>query len=409
VSVALRSFFAVLLVCAAYRCLVFARAAILFQQDTATSIPAALSLVPFNGAYAARLAAWQPARKTELLSKAVGLNPFDVESWIQLGLTAELERGDLLAAERYYLRAAEVDKMFLPRWTLTNFYFRHRRPADFFRWARATLEITPYPAQPVFAQMWLMTPDANRLAGVIPNRPGILFQYAMYLANEKQFNALPPIVDRLTNLVPAQNAIAYGREDVIGPMEDKLLLAGYCEPGLRIWRSLSDAHWLPYTVPTGTRPLTNGNFRQPFFGHGFDWGLVNATGISTVQNPQDGALRLTMSGDQPEHVPLLRQFIPLTPGANYHLDWRADASGISAPSGLRWRVYPLGAERDNNFQSDDLLQAISQGWRFQADTTSHCAMLTLEYARPLGSTRAAGTLTLHSVSIGEEGRMDEKK
>src|SRR5581483_4091489 len=82
------------LVFAAYECLVFARASFLYQQDTATSIPAAFALVPFNGSYAARLAAWQQQRKEELLSQAVTLNPFDVDSWIELGLAAELQDGD---------------------------------------------------------------------------------------------------------------------------------------------------------------------------------------------------------------------------------------------------------------------------------------------------------------------------
>ena len=87
---------------------------------------------------------WQPERKITLLKRAVELNPFNVEAWIQLGLTFEMERHDAASAERYFLRAAQVDRMFLPKWTLTNFYFRQQNEREFFRWAKATLEITPY-------------------------------------------------------------------------------------------------------------------------------------------------------------------------------------------------------------------------------------------------------------------------
>ena len=45
---------------------------------------------------------------------------------IQLGLNAEITEGDPKTAESYYLKAAAVNKMFLPKWTLTNYYFRQQ-------------------------------------------------------------------------------------------------------------------------------------------------------------------------------------------------------------------------------------------------------------------------------------------
>jgi tetratricopeptide (TPR) repeat protein len=405
------------LVFAAYECLLFARAAFFYRQDTATSIPAAFALVPFNASYASRLAAWQPDRKEELLKKAVALNPFDVESWMQLGLNAELQKGDAQAAERYYLRAAQIDKMFRPRWTLTNFYFRQQRPSEFFPWARATLEITPYQAEPVFAQMWLMKPDPAKLSGVIPDRPSILVQYALYLAKENQFDAIPPVMQRLTGAVDARNARAYGRDDLIGPMEDRMIVAGHAGAALQLWTTLCKAQWLPYTPPNGADPLTNSDFRNSFFGHGFDWAVVNQNGVSFTQNPEEGSVRFTFSGDEPERAPLLRQFIPLQPGQSYRLHWAAEGDGVSAPSGLHWHIYPLKkggpqpaqkAAATPDVQSEDLLSSSSPNWMFKADTAD-AGILTLEYARPLGSTLAAGTTTLHSVSLKEDAGAHEKK
>ncbi len=148
----LPSFFRYLLVAlalaAAIYSFVLARAKWLFQQDTAISVPAAVELVPFDSAYLARLAAWRPAQKIALLRRAVELNPFDSESWIQLGFVSEFQQHDRAGAERFYLKAAEVNKTFLPRWTLTNFYFRNDQPKEFFRWATATLAITPYSPEP---------------------------------------------------------------------------------------------------------------------------------------------------------------------------------------------------------------------------------------------------------------------
>lgn len=409
VVVAARVVIGACLILGAYQCLVFARAAIFYQQDTATSIPAALALVPFDGAYVARLATWQPARKEELLSQAVALNPFDVDSWIQLALTAELQNGDARAAERYYLRAAEVDKMFRPRWALTNFYFRQQRLNEFFHWARATLEITPYPAAPVFAQMWLVTQNQERLSEVIPDRPGILLQYVLYLQKESQFDAIPSIVKRLTTNVDAERASAYGRDDVIGPMEDRLILAGHFDAAFQVWNILCGTHWLPYAAPTNASPLTNGDFRKPVFGKGFDWAVVNVNGSAVDQDSEHSLVRISFNGDQPDHTPLLRQFVPLRPGGNYRLDWSTESEGMASPSGLSWHLYSVGGGASQDLRSGDVLASSSGKWTFKANAATDCGILMLAYTRPLGSTRATGTVRLRTVSLKEEDATHEKK
>ncbi len=406
-ALAARIALAACLVAAAYYCLVFARASYLYAQDTATSVPAAYSLVPFNASYASRLAAWQPARKEELLKTAVALNPFDVDSWIQLGMQAELERGDAQSAEPYYLRAAEIDKMFRPKWTLANFYFRQQRPADFFRWSKATLEITPYSAEPVFAQMWLMSQDAAKLSAFIPNRPSILVQYALYLAKLNQYSAIPPVIQRLTAVVAPRDAHAYGRDDLIGPLEDHLLIAGRIEPALEIWKTLCSAHWLPYSPATEQHPLTNGDFHHPFFGYGFDWAPQNINGISVAQNPDEGTLRISFNGAEPENAPVLRQFIPLQPATDYYLSWQDEHDGTSAPSGLEWHLLLAGDAGSGGIHSEDLFSASE--WRFRTDASSHFGVLILQYSRPVGSTLATGSVTLRSVSLKENASAHEKK
>ena len=148
-----------------------ARAAWLFEKDTLTSVPEAVQLAPYNSAYLSRLAAWRPAQKVQLLERAAALNPFDFESLIQLGFYQEFQKHDTAAAEKFYLRAATVNRMYLPKWTLTNFYFRNGRTAEFFHWANASLVITPYSPEPIFVEMWQISQDAEQIARAIPDRP----------------------------------------------------------------------------------------------------------------------------------------------------------------------------------------------------------------------------------------------
>ncbi len=381
---------------------VFAVASLLFRQDTGASIARAVQtravqqfLCGSSGFVAAR------DRKVALLQSAVQLNPFDVQAWIQLGFTSEFERHDPASAERYYVRAAQVDRMFLPKWTLTNFYFRQQNQPEFFRWARATLEITPYSPDPVFAQMWLITQDPRRIAPAIPDRGGVLLAYAGFLASEHQYDAVAPVVQRLIHAAGSANPVNYGRDDQIGPLEDRLLGAGDLSAARAIWQSMSQAKWVALPLPTPAHPLNNGRFNIPFFAHGFDWAPVSTPGVELIQSPSNGLFRVALSGNQPEDCILLRQYVPLERNRSYRLQWQAEGQALDSPSGLAWHLYPVPNPKALDWTSSDLLAQPAPAGQFQSGA-GDLYLLTLEYTRPLGSIRATGTAILRSVSLAEE-------
>jgi hypothetical protein len=396
---AFRYAFVATAIVAAYYSTLFARASFLSQQKTAAAVQAAVELVPYNGYYVAALAGWQPDKKIALLHCAVELNPFDAQSWIQLGLAAEMEQHDIASAERYYLQAWRVNHMFLPRWTLTNFYFRQNKPAEFFHWAQATLLITPYPADPVFAQMWRMNQDPSEVAGHIPNRPGILLQYASFLANAHRYATVPPIVRRLVTAPGSQNPADYGRDDQIAPTLDRIVAAGDLASALDIWKSMSDAKWIELPVPTSAHPLSNGDFQMPFFRHGFDWTPISSPGVTSEQSLAAKDVRITFSGAEAEHVALLQQYIPLDPNCHYRFEWQAESNGIESPSGLAWHLYPVPNDTDASLSAGDLLASAPSTWDFTSPANASLCLLTLDYTRPLGVTRANGDVTLRSVSM----------
>ncbi|MBV8570779.1 MAG: hypothetical protein JO319_09205 [Acidobacteriaceae bacterium] len=376
--------------------LLLARAQYLFQEDTLLSVSAAVRLVPYNSAYVARLGSWKPKERVALLERAVALNPFDSQSWIQLGLYSELQAHDLIAAERYYRKAAEVNHMYLPKWTLTNFYFRHGREPEFFRWAEATLAITPYSPDPVFTQMWLMTSDPARIASAVPNRPETLLRYAWFLVNNGHEGCIAPIVQRLIAQVGGGNPRTWGRDDLIATIEDRLLADGQAEPAMQIWSSMHRGGWVSQPVPTATHPLSNGDFSVPFYPHGFDWAPLDPPGIAISHYTDQSSVRFEFSGDEAEHSVLMQEYIPVAKDGSYLLTWHAVSEDISSPSGLVWHLHQIGAEKD--LQSGDLLDAQSS-WRFHVAPAVSLGRLALDYSRPMGSVRARGSIVLTSVAI----------
>jgi hypothetical protein len=377
---------------AAFYCIVLAWAGYLFGLDTPNSVSSAVRLVPKNAAYVTRLAAWDRDERQNLLQRAVDLNPFDSESLIRLGLLSEMKDSDPTMAENYYLRAAEVDHMFLPRWTLSNFYFRRQNQSEFFRWARQTLLITPYASDAIFTQMWLLSHDANRLDSVIPDRPKAVLQYASFLANTDHFESIARNVRRLQMDIGKADPRAWGRDDLIAGAMDRMLAQGDTKDALQVWRVLRDGGWIRQSVPDATHPLTNGDFRLPVFRHGFDWVSVSNSGVRIVQGAQSG-MRITLNGDQPEHCILLQQYILMQIDTSYILKWQAKFSGGMA--GLAWHV--------RNQTSGDL-SASESNWQLRVPNSSQPVLLSLEYIRPPGQVRSAGAVSLDWVDMVQSPR-----
>lgn len=400
-NVSLRCLLAGAALAGCYYSALLATAAYLFDRNTAASTGLAAHLVPYNSRYIARLADWEPEHRASLLQRATELNRFDSASWIQLGLLTELDRHDPQGAEHYYLKAAAVDHMFQPKWTLTNFYFRRQNKDQFFRWARATLAITPYAPDPVFTQMWLMTQDAKQIEAAIPERVRTLLQYAGFLASSKRFLSIPSIVQRLVDAVPARDAHAWGRDDMLAEIEDRLLAGSRRDAALMVWASMRHAGWIPGTIPTPDHPLTNGEFALPFYGHGFDWVVPTPAGVAIDQLRDKKSLRMTFSGDQAEHCDLLRQYIPVEPGREYEMRWLATGLQMNAPSGLAWRVQPVPESNTSvpSLFSADLLDRTATVWRFRVPAATNLCTLTLEYARPRGAVRARGVVRLEAISL----------
>ncbi len=106
---------------------------------------------------AANLARYESS--TDELRAAVSLNPRLSAAWIQLGLDAESD-GNLPEAETDLLRAARIDRLYLPAWTLTNFYFRRGDAEKFWPWAQRAAALTFDDYRPLL-----------RLAGALETSP----------------------------------------------------------------------------------------------------------------------------------------------------------------------------------------------------------------------------------------------
>jgi tetratricopeptide (TPR) repeat protein len=369
------------------------------RQETVDSTRRAIALMPDQAEYYARLA-WlvadlNPPTASDALRRAVALNPWDARSWIELGLGAEAE-GDAATSIQCLLRAAEVDKKFLPRWTLANYYFRHDDVAMFWFWTRQAAAMVYGDALPMFRLCGKVQEDGNLIDRLEIRDPGVRAAYLSYLLDQNRVDLIAPAVHRL---------LERNREADVPLLLtacERLLNARRVDQAAETWNRLADAGRVPFKTPAGVggQLLANGTFALPPTSLGFDWRLPVVEGISVSREESPLGLRVTFSGRQPEDCESLVQLVPLRGKTPYQLSFAFRTSGIPSGAGLAWRIADaitgtVLAEGPSLASEAETLAHLS----FAAPVECRLVRLSLSYRRAPGTTRMEGFLVLRNVAL----------
>jgi tetratricopeptide (TPR) repeat protein len=350
-----------------------------FRKRTPQSVARALEILPDHGGYLlfrAQQMDYDGQNSTAMLERAARVNPLSSAPRIRLGLAAEV-RGDFSGAEKWLLDAARVDRQFEPRWTLTNFYFRRERPAEFWKWMRAAVEVSYGDRRLAFDLCWRMTQNAQEvLEQAIPDRHEVLAAY-LYYVMDQQRSAVGAAALKLAHLHDGSDVLE------LETACDLLIDAGKFAEARDLWQRMGH---------TQIGLIDNGDFATAPSGHGFDWRPSPAEGVAYL--PLPGSYRIVFSGKQPESSELLRHFVALNPGKVYSLRWEARTQGFASPSGIDWTAGVTYAALD-----------AAQDWRassmdFKAETAF--LPITLAYHRPTGQARAEGSVEIRAVSLVEK-------
>lgn len=375
-----RAAITLVLACAAYWTIRLTYADHLFRSGSEANIRRAAQLVPFNHTYQARAGN---------LLRAVEINPYFSAAWLELASQAEDLR-DFAQAERYFLQASKVDKLFEPRWSLANFYFRRGNQPEFWKWIRLAAEMSYGDRSAIFRLCWRMTDRPRQILDALPSNGSLLADYLQFLISQNNWDAAIDAAPRaLAHASPTD-------QPALMSLCEKLLEAGRPIDAAVVWNGMIARRWLPYAAldPANGPWLTNAVLESPPLGKGFDWRLLWRAGVhSTWIGPERG-LRIELSGKQNEQTDLLSQFLPATGAGRYSFRFRYRTNNIPPGSGLHWSVEnPAGAPLA---QSTDLA---SEDWRpaifdFDLPKTPQLLRITLIYTRQSGTMRPAGVFWL---------------
>jgi tetratricopeptide (TPR) repeat protein len=369
------------------------------RQETVRGTERAIALIPDNAEYYARFA-WLESENDsqeggEALRRAVTLNPWDAQSWIELGLLAEA-RGNDTIAKQCLLRAAQVDSKFLPRWTLTNYYFRRNDAAMFWFWARQAASMVYGDAQPLFRLCGKVEDNGTLIDRLEIGNPDVRAAYLSYLLGQNRIDWIGPAVHRL---------LQENREADVPLLLaacDRLLEARRTGEAAEIWNRLADAGRVRFRTPAGEgeQLIANGNFSETPGSRGFDWRLPVVDGVSVSQEEAPRALRVTFSGKQPEDCEVLAQLVPLDGTTQYQLTFKYRSVGIPHGVGVGWRITNASDGTVLTTGPSLASEANAEGHLpFAAPADCRLVRLALRYHRTQGTTRFEGFLVLWDLAL----------
>jgi hypothetical protein len=327
----------------------------------------------------------------------VALNSGDAGSWIELGLRAEAE-GDLTTSTQCLLRAAEVDRQFLPRWTLANYYFRHDDVSMFWFWAKEAAAMAYGDGQALFQLCGRVEEDGKLIDRLDIRNAELRAGYLYYLLIHSRMDLIGPAVNRLL----AENRTA--DVPLLLTACERLLDARRVPEAADVWNRLAEAGRVPFRTPggEGEQLVANGNFKVPPTSRGFDWRLPEVEGVSvSTEEEARGGVRVTFSGREPEECEVLVQLVPSRSKMHYELRFEYRTRGIVSGAGLGWRITDASAGGTVLREGPSLASEEDAEGQLSFETPAECRLvrLGLRYRRAPGTTRMEGYLVLRNVAL----------
>ena len=366
------------------------------------SVRLATPITPDSAEYHFRL--WQAQKEgvgnpSAELDRALALNPRYTEAWIARGLEAETS-GDLKKAEASLLQAAEVDRLYLPRWTLANFYVRASELPQFWTWARRAAEMAYDPAA-LFQLCWRASDDAGEiLQQAIPDTPVLREAYLDFLVRSNRLEAAGPLAVEISQRAGASQL------DLLLRYCDALLARRQASPALQVWNALAARRIIPLVAldPRTGASLTNGDLAATPLRRGFDWRPARVEGAALSFNTGSREMSLSLSGKQPELCDFVEQYLPVIPNVKYHFRYRYRTQDLAVETGLVWSFVDgrSGAEL-----AAGTLPA-SSSWNEQeldisTGSGSDFVRVLLRYRRPPGRMRAEGSVVFKRFALERAG------
>jgi len=317
------------------------------ERPTAANLNSAARLDPGNADYALGLGRLyeysvmnaRPNLAMKELLRAVELNPYNAQAWLDLGTDLELQ-GDTARAETCLRRVDQLAPR-IPKyqWAIGNFYLLHNNIDEAFQHFKMVLAGNPGYAQAIYSTAWKASGSASQiLSELIPEDAGSELNYLNYLLGVHHLDDAAPVWNRI--------AKSSGKFDPgqASPYMDALIGAHQAANAYAVWSVLRDKGLIPATDEATPHNLVeNGDFENHLLGIGFDWRVAPVNGVyvgldeSNFHSPAHSLL-IQFPGTQNFDYHNIYEFVPVLPNHTYQLLGFVKTEKITTDSGVRLEV-----------------------------------------------------------------------
>jgi hypothetical protein len=343
---------------------------VLASRPTMDNLERAVKLDPSNAEYHTRLGGLyeyspldlQLGKAEEHFRRAIHLDSYDPQAWLQLAVAMELqgrigEAGTCL--RRVHLLAPNLPAY---QWPIANFYLLQGNIDEAFRHFRIVLAGTSQYDSHVFGLAWKATDDAGKiLQELIPERVTTEFSYLNFLVSGRRLNEAQAVWKRI---VAGREAFFPGQSS---PYIESLVGAQRTDEAYQVWTDLQKKGLIRYSsLPSEKNLISNGEFEDELLNMGFDWRIVSVEGVyagldtSTYHSPSH-ALLVQFTGKQNLLYQHVYQYVKVSPGQSYRLQAFMKTEDITTDSGPRLQVYDAYNAKALDKLTDDLT-GTSDGW-----------------------------------------------
>ena len=365
-----------------------ARSDALFVQGTAESVRASIRLEPDCWWCYVQLARLDDPAAEQLLQTSLQLNRYNSDAAIDLGLRYESD-GEFHRAEELLLQAFEVDRTYVPRWSLANFYFRRDNLPAFWTWVRRATETPAEDIGALFELCWRVSPDPKTIeANIVEGDPNVSRQFILFLINKGQPAAA---VNAAYTLIRTSSPDS--DQTLLFTLLGSLIHANDPIDASALWNRLIGMHW----IVADTSFPNNPQFSRDPLPVDFDWNFPEYNGLHSW--PGSSGLETEFTGDEPENCVIAEQTVFLPPG-NYKLESSYRTRNIPPDTGIQWLI--MEARSDTIVASSVSLSSDTPArviLPFAVKPDEQFLRLRLVYTRTLGASRISGTAVITSVRI----------
>ncbi|HTV55903.1 MAG TPA: hypothetical protein VMI06_13450 [Terriglobia bacterium] len=346
-------------------------ATVIGQKAAVPDLRSASNLDPSDATYALKLgrlyeysvANAQPEDALHQLRRAVTLNSYNPQAWLDLATALEFQgktKEAALCLRRVDYLAPDIPSF---QWSIGNFFLLHGNTDEAFRHFKIVLEWHMGYDETIYDMAWKSSDDAGKIfQELIPQDAGSELSYLGYLVSTHRLDDADAVWNRLaagSENFPPGDASSY---------IDATIGAHHPGQAYKVWTTLREKGLIPPTYEsTPENLLENGDFEEQPLGMGFDWRIAAGGGIfvgldSSVYHSASHSLMVQFPGTENFNYHNVYQFVPVLPDHQYRLFAYMKTDGITTDSGPRMQVWDAYDAAALDKYSNQLL-GTSSGWQ----------------------------------------------